>query len=98
MSEPQPETTHVNSGPPTAKYELSITLHGNSHEEIERELLSMTRGGYLLDSDHHRRDEFHVVGGRGTRVLKHANPEMTPDRYDAELDAWWRARKEAHDA
>lgn len=79
--------------PPTAKYELTLVLHGNSHDEIERELLGLTRGGYLLDSDYHRRDEFHVVGGRRAATLRHTNPEMTPGEYDATLEAWWRARK-----
>lgn len=81
--------------PPTTKYELTIVLHGNSHDELVNELLGMTRGGYLLDSDYYKRDAFHTVGGRSTRILEHTNPEMTPDRYDAELDAWWNARKEA---
>lgn len=80
-------------GPPVPKYELTVTIAGNSHDEIERELLSMTRGGYLLDSDYNKRDEFHVVGGRGTRILRHTNPEMTPERYGAELDEWWQNRR-----
>jgi hypothetical protein len=81
--------------PPVTKYELTIVLHGNSHDELVSELLSMTRGGYLLDSGYYKRDELHVVGGNGTRVLRHTNPEMTPERYAAELDAWWTARKAA---
>ena len=81
--------------PPVAKYRLTLTIDGNSHDEIERELLSMTRGGYLLDSDYHERDEFTVYGGRRTARLVHTNPEQTPERYDAELDAWWQARKAA---
>lgn len=79
--------------PPTAKYKLTLTITGNSHDEIERELLAMTRGTYLLDSGYLERDEFHVTGGRSTRVLEHTNPEMTPERYEQELDAWWQARK-----
>jgi hypothetical protein len=81
------------SQPPVTKYRLTLTIDGNSHDEIERELLSMTRGGYLLDTDGYKRDMFKVVGGRRTAVLEHRNPEMTPERYDAELDAWWKARK-----
>lgn len=81
--------------PPTAKYRLTLTITGNSHDEIERELLSMTRGGYLNDSDYHQRDEFKVIGGRRTATLEHTNPEMTPARYGEELRAWWEARKAA---
>jgi hypothetical protein len=81
--------------PPVAKYRLTLTITGNSHDEIEHELLVMTRGGYLHDSDGYERDEFHVIGGRRTAVLEHTNPDMTPERYDAELDAWWQARRAA---
>lgn len=79
--------------PPVAKYELTLVLHGNSHEELESELLSMTRGGYLLDSDYHRRDDFHVIGVNGVRTLRHTNPQMTPERYAADLETWWQSRK-----
>lgn len=81
--------------PPVTKYRLTLTIDGNSHDEIERELLSMTRGGYLLDTDGYKRDMFKVVGGRRTAVLAHTNPDMTPDRYAAELDAWFKARTAA---
>lgn len=81
--------------PPTTRYELTIVVHGNSHDEMVDELLGMTRGGYLLDSDRYRRDSFHAVGGRSTRILEQTNPDMTPERYEAELDAWWSGRKEA---
>lgn len=88
--------------PPVAKYRYTLTITGNTHEEIEQELLVSTRGGYLLDSDYYERDEFTVYGGAKTSKLEHANPEMTPERYKAELDEWWRARKkqrrEARDA
>lgn len=73
--------------PPVPKYRLTLTITGNSHEEIERELLVQTRGGYLLDSDYYRRDSWHVIGGRETSVMEHTNPDMTPERYDAELKA-----------
>ena len=79
--------------PPVAKYKLSLTITGNSHEEIENELLSMTRGGYLLNSEYYKRDSFHVIGGRETAILEHANPEQTPEKYADDLKAWADARK-----
>lgn len=85
MSEPKP---------PTAKYRYTVEISGNSHAEIQRELLGLTRG-YLLDSEYETRDEFLVTGGRRTSRLLHTNPDMTPERYEAELDEWWRARKAA---
>lgn len=84
-------TTEEN--PPTAKYTYTLTVHGNSHDEIEAEILTQTRGGYLLDSDRYQRDAFEVWGARSVRTQEHANPEMTPERYEAELAAWWSARK-----
>jgi hypothetical protein len=92
------KTTVTADPPPRTKYELTLVIHGNSHEEIERELLGMTRGGYLLDSEYGSRDEFHVTGSRRTSVLKHTNPDMTPERYDADLDTWWQRRKTARQA
>ena len=86
----------MSAEPPVAKYRYTLVIEGNSHEEITRELLYQTRGGYLLDSDYEKRDTFHVIGGRKTSRLEHTNPDMTPERYDAELDEWWQARKAEH--
>lgn len=79
--------------PPATKYRLTVEISGNSHDEIEQELGYLARGGYLLNSDHHERDEFHVVGGRLTATLRHTNPEQTPEGYKRELDEWFTARK-----
>jgi len=83
-----------NEKPPVAKYKLVVEITGNSHEEIEEELLYLTRGGYLLDVDYYRRDECRVIGGRQTTTLIHQNPSMTPERYDAELSEWFNSRKD----
>lgn len=80
--------------PPIAKYRYTLVVAGNSHDEIVDEILMQTRGGYLLDSDHYKRDEFKVYGGNKTTTLEHANPEMTTERYKADLDTWWQNRKE----
>ena len=79
--------------PPVARYRYTLTLTGNSVDEIESELLTQTRGGFLIDSDYEKRDEWHVAGGCKTSVMKQVNPGMTADRYAEELDAWWRSRK-----
>lgn len=86
-------TTETDTPPPKTKYELTLVIHGNSHEEVERELMYMTRGGYLLDSDYHKRDEFRVIGGRKTSTLRHINPEQTPERYEQELHDWAEDRR-----
>ena len=81
--------------PPTAKYRYTLAISGNSHDEILQELRYEVNGGYLLDSDYETRDEFEVIGGRKTSRLEHTNPTQTPEQYDADLETWWRARKEA---
>jgi hypothetical protein len=83
--------------PPVAKYTLTLTITGNSHDEIETELAYQSRGTYLLNSDYQKRDEFLVYGGRYTSKLVHTNPEMTPERYESELSAWSKRRGLFHD-
>lgn len=78
---------------PSRRYRLTLTITGNTLDEIERELVVQTRGGFLLDSGHMTRDFWEIVTGRYISVMEHVNPEMTPERYDAELDAWWAGRK-----
>jgi len=84
--------------PPVAKYRLTVTIRGNSHDEIESALLTLTRGGYLLDSDYYKRDQFDATDGRTSARLEHTNPDMTPERYERELDEWWGERKAARRA
>ena len=79
--------------PPVPRYRLTLTITGNTLDEIEHELVVQTRGGFLLDSGYMRRDFWEIVTGRYISVMEHVNPEMTPERYDAELDAWWAGRK-----
>ena len=81
------------SNPPVAKYKYTLEVHGNSHEEILSEIMAQVNGGYMLDSRYEERHSFNVVGGRATRILKHTNPEMTPERYEHELTEWWQKRK-----
>lgn len=79
--------------PPKARYRFTLTIVGNTLDEVDRELLSQTRGGFLLDSDYGTRDEWHCIGGRRESRMEHTNPEMTPERYEAELAAWFNERK-----
>ena len=81
--------------PPVPRYRLTLTITGNTLDEIEHELLVQTRGGFMLDSDYYRRSMWQVIGGRATSHMEHVNPEMTPERYEAELDEWFAARKAA---
>lgn len=81
--------------PPIARYRLTVTITGNTLDEVEDELVTLTRGGFLLDSGYGKRDEWNSTSGRATRVMEHRNPEMTPERYRAELDAWWESTKTA---
>lgn len=81
--------------PPVAKYKYTLVIRGNSHAEIQEELLSQTRGGYLLDSAYETRDAFDTYGGKDHTTLELTNPEMTPERYERELREWSEERKAA---
>ena len=37
------------STPPVPRYRLTLTITGNTLDEIEHELVVQTRGGFLLD-------------------------------------------------
>lgn len=90
MSEPKP---------PVAKYRYTLVITGNTHAEIADRLHSVELNHWLdvtalTDGERRERDEFEIHGSsRETRTLEHTNPDMTPERYDAELAAWWAARK-----
>ena len=84
--------------PPVARYELTLTITGNTLDEVERELLIQTRGGFLMNSDYGKRNEWRVYGGRCTSRMEEVNPDMTPERYEAELKAWSEARRIARKA
>lgn len=84
--------------PPIPRYRLTLTIRGNTLDEIEHELIVQTRGGFLLDSDRYTRDAWDSTDGRVHSVMEHRNPEMTPEQYAAELTAWADARRAARNA
>ena len=84
--------------PPVAKYTLTVKITGNSHDEIERAIHYFNNGGYLLDSDYHKRDEFYATDGTTSAKLVHSNPSMTPERYRQELDEWFERLKASRKA
>lgn len=87
------EEGEVSNDLPMAKYRLTVTVTGNTLEEVEEELGYQVRGGFLRDSDYYKRDEWTVYGGTSARVMECVNPDMTPERYRAELSEWWESRK-----
>jgi len=80
--------------PPVARYRLTLTIRGNTLDEIEDELRTQIHGGFLLDSDYGKRDSWDSTGGRLRSVMEHRNPQMTPERYAEELNAWCNERRE----
>ncbi|QDH47742.1 hypothetical protein SEA_MELLIE_63 [Gordonia phage Mellie] len=79
--------------PPTHKYKHTFIVYGDSHDEIERELLMHIRGGYDLDSDYQQRDEFEVYSGTTKSILEHTNPGQTAENYARELREWAEKRR-----
>ena len=47
--------------PPVAKYKLTLTVYGNSHQEVQEELLSQVQGGYLIISEDEQRDRWRLL-------------------------------------
>ena len=77
------------------RYRFTLTIDGNTLDEVEDELIAQARSGFITDSRYYERDEWHAFGGKVTRVMEHLNPDMTPERYDRELSEWWERRKAA---
>ena len=84
--------------PPVARYRLTLTIRGNTLDEIEDALITQTQGGFMLDSDYGKRHWWDSTDGTTTSVMEHRNPYMTPERYAVEMDAWWKARKAEREA
>lgn len=84
--------------PPVAKYRLTVTITGNTLDEIEDRLVEQTRGGFLLDSDYRKRDAWDSTDGRTRSVMEHRNPVMTPEQYSDDLAAWFHASRRTNDA
>ena len=82
----------MTAGPPKARYRLSLQITANTLEELEQELDARAIHFAIENRGRHTRDE---VGPRHHLVLEHANPTMTPERYDVELRAWWAAQRPA---
>jgi hypothetical protein len=85
----------MSADPPVTRYKLTVTVYGNTIHEVDDELgmvansfagLDVGPGFDLFpDAAIH---EFTVTGGRSTRKLEHTNPEMTPEQYQRDLNAW----------
>lgn len=84
--------------PPVAKYRLEVVITGNTMEEVQSELGFLAHGGYMLSSEYLKSDEFQSTSGRVTTTQTMPNPGMTAERYTAELDAWFKLRRAAHNA
>lgn len=78
---------------PVSKYEATITIWANSHEELARQVNEMDLNWPFRVRD---RDEVDLVSSGGFAVrLRHTNPEQTPERYEAELKSWMDERRSA---
>lgn len=79
------------STPPTPRYELTLTIQGNTLDEIHEELRSAEKGFHLdrrSPSNFSARDEWTIRSERYSSVMRQRNPDMTPERYRAEFQAW----------
>lgn len=81
--------------PPVPRYKLEVTITGNTLDEIQSELDMMATSGFLMDHQNGARHEWECWGGTTTRKMNHTNPDMTPERYSAELREWFDALRAA---
>ena len=82
-----------NLRPPNPRYRLTLTIEGNTLDEVEDEVSAYALSGFLVDSEGGRRDAWDVTRPRCKSLMTVADPDMTPGRYAAELDAWFTERK-----
>ena len=78
--------------PPNRRYRLTLTIEGNTLDEVQDVVNAYARLGFLNDSDCGRRDAWYVTHTRCESLMTVVDPGMTPDRYFAELDAWFKER------
>ena len=81
--------------PPAARYRLTLTIDGNSFDEIDGELRILANGSTHEDSlfTGQVRHEWDIYSPRVMRHMEHRNPDMTPEKYDDELRAWANSRR-----
>ena len=82
-----------NLRPPNPRYRLTLTIEGNTLDEVEDAVSAYARSGFLVDSDGGRRDAWDVTRPTCESLMTVVDPDMTPERYFAELDAWFTERK-----
>jgi hypothetical protein len=72
--------------PPVTRYRLEIVIDGNTIEELVNDLETRANTfGYEGLQGRTTRDQ---VGPRYEVRVTEPNPDMTPERYAAELDTW----------
>lgn len=85
----------MTSNPPVARYRLTLTIDGNSFDEIDDVLRVLANGSTHEDSlfTGQVRHEWDIYGPRVKRHMEHRNPDMTPEKYDDELIAWAESKR-----
>ena len=81
--------------PPVARYRLTLTIDGNSFDEIDDVLRVLANGSTHEDSlfTGQVRHEWDIYSPRVRRHMEHRNPDMTPEKYDDELIAWAESKR-----
>ena len=85
----------MTSEPPVARYRLTLTIDGNSFDEIDNELYLLAGGSTCRDSLFLglERHEWEIYEPRVKKRMEHRNPDMTPEKYDTELKAWAESKR-----
>lgn len=75
--------------PPVAKYTATIKISANNHGELLDRVRSLANNWWHHHAEYGKRDAVNSTDGTTNVKLEHTNPEQTPEKYTAELDAWW---------
>lgn len=78
-------------GVPIPKYQLVVSITGNSRQEISDRIRSLDVN---WDYEYGNRDTIESTDGTTRILMEHTNPEQTPEAYDAELSNWAQARRD----
>lgn len=75
--------------PPVPKFEATIRLRANSHDELQELVRSLAHNWWHHHVKYGKRDSIdYSTDGRTSIQLEHTNPEQTPEAYLEELRAW----------
>lgn len=76
---------------PIPKYTVAVKITGNSREDVASAIRRLDTDWAIEWGE---RDEIDSTDGTTSVLMRHTNPEQTPEKYTDELMAWRERRRE----